>query len=632
MLWLGALWLGLWVPAGSGGLRRGPGAGGCEPISIAMCQGIGYNRTRLPNLLGHWDQGEAALQLQAFAPLVAYGCDPRLRFLLCSLFAPMCTEQLPRAIPACRPMCEAARGRCAPVLALFHFAWPPALDCQRLPTSNDPQALCMEDPQDQDQGDHLPAASSSPEAPRGQGMLPLEPPPRPSSPSSAPPAHDCPEGPKFVFVAQRGRCVARCGGGVDLLWSAGDKALALGWMWGWSWLCFASTAFTGLTFLLDPGRFRYPERPIVFLSLCSNLYAAAFLLRGFAGAERIACAKEEHEEGHPEEGHQEGHQAYYWIRSGPESVPCALAFLLLYYSLMAGSAWWLVLTLAWFLAAGKKWGREAIEARSAYFHLGAWGLPALQALAALALRQVAAEELTGLCFVAPEPAALAAFVLLPLGAYLAAGSAFLLRGFAALFRIRRALKQRLGGSGARGLERLMLRLGLFSVLYTVPAAAVLACFAYEGAHLEAWALRALRSPCRPPRDPREPQDCSLRSSIPPPALVLLRIFMALAVGIASGAWVWSGKTLHSWHRLLCRNKVKKEEGGNGETPKAAPQGPPRPPSAPSSPDGRSHPTLRPKRPRRRGHKGVFLERSPKGELGTAFPQKPEGPLPFYLRL
>ncbi|RMC05707.1 hypothetical protein DUI87_17250 [Hirundo rustica rustica] len=45
-----------------------PGDGRCQPIEIPMCKDIGYNMTRMPNLMGHENQREAAIQLHEFAP------------------------------------------------------------------------------------------------------------------------------------------------------------------------------------------------------------------------------------------------------------------------------------------------------------------------------------------------------------------------------------------------------------------------------------------------------------------------------------------------------------------------------------------------------------------------------------
>lgn len=123
----------------------------CEPITIPMCQGIGYNMTRMPNFMNYESQEEANIKLNEFAPLVEYGCDVHLRFFLCSLYVPMCAEQVSATIPACRPMCEQARQRCSPIMEQFSFGWPDSLDCSKLPTNNDPNALCIEAPENDTQ-------------------------------------------------------------------------------------------------------------------------------------------------------------------------------------------------------------------------------------------------------------------------------------------------------------------------------------------------------------------------------------------------------------------------------------------------------------------------------------------------
>lgn len=60
----------------------------------------------------------------------------------------------------------------------------------------------------------------------------------------------------------------------------------------------------------------------------------------------------------------------------------------LYFCCMAAFAWWACLALAWFLAAGLKWGHEAIENKSHLFHLVAWAIPALQTISVLVLGKV----------------------------------------------------------------------------------------------------------------------------------------------------------------------------------------------------------------------------------------------------
>lgn len=80
----------------------------CEPIQVDMCSHLKYNMTRMPNFLGHMTQQEVNHELNPYKHLVdVLNCSKHLKFLLCSLFVPMCTKQMdgPLVIEVCRSMC-----------------------------------------------------------------------------------------------------------------------------------------------------------------------------------------------------------------------------------------------------------------------------------------------------------------------------------------------------------------------------------------------------------------------------------------------------------------------------------------------------------------------------------------------
>lgn len=56
---------------------------------------------------------------------------------------------------------------------------------------------------------------------------------------------------------------------------------------------------------------------------------------------------------------------------------------------------WVILTVTWFLAAGLKWGNEAIEEKSPQFHTLAWSIPAVQTIIALVSLRVEGDVLSG---------------------------------------------------------------------------------------------------------------------------------------------------------------------------------------------------------------------------------------------
>lgn len=307
-----------------------------------------------------------------------------------------------------------------------------------------------------------------------------------------------------------------------------EKEFAGIWIALWSGLCFISTLMTLTTFIIDTERFKYPERPIVFLSACYFMVAIGYLSKFFMQNEDIAC---------------DG-KILKQATTGPHS--CTLVFLLVYFFGMASSIWWVVLSFTWFLAAGLKWGNEAITKHSQYFHLAAWLIPTIQSVAVLLLSAVDGDPILGICYVGNlNTDNLKTFVLAPLFIYLVIGTTFLLAGFVSLFRIRSVIKQQGGvGAGVKTdkLEKLMIRIGIFSVLYTVPATIVIGCYLYEAAFFESW-IRSLACPC---------DNQSTYGRKPLYSVLMLKYFMALAVGITSGVWIWSGKTVESWKRFWRR--------------------------------------------------------------------------------
>ncbi|XP_033351471.1 frizzled-2-like [Bombus vosnesenskii] len=567
------------------------GNGRCEEITIPMCRGIGYNLTAMPNELNHDNQEEAGLEVHQFWPLVEIKCSPDLKFFLCSMYTPICLPEYTKPLPACRSVCERARAGCAPLMQQYGFSWPERMACERLPAHGDPENLCME----QDNRTSSTGYGSGNGGAASSAPLPAAAPPRPTRPSKTTQPPRCKPGKNQKNCqhppGERARdCVCRCraplvplgaggtvipgpisgsstgniGNGAGLAGMAvsgvipappisigrsiiqdiagvpncalpchgafltpEERGFAAVWLALWSGLCAASTLVTVTTFLIDTQRFKYPERPIVFLSACYFLVSIGYLTRSVFGHEEIAC-----------DGPALKSRA-----QGPEA--CVAVFLMIYFFGMASSVWWVILALTWFLAAGLKWGNEAIASYSQYFHLAAWLVPAIQTFSAYLAGGVAGDPVAGVCTVAPD--GIKTFILAPLFLYLLLGTSFLLAGFVSLFRIRSVIKRQ-PGAKADKLEKLMIRIGVFSVLYTLPAGVVLACHMYETSLRNEW-LDSLACPCRPRARPLY-------------SVLMLKYFMALAVGITSGVWIWSGKTVDSWKRLW-RRLFSGGSGGGG---------------------------------------------------------------------
>lgn len=230
---------------------------------------------------------------------------------------------------------------------------------------------------------------------------------------------------------------------------------------------------------------------------------------------------------------------------GTKKEGCTIMFMLLYFFTMASSIWWVILTLTWFLAAGMKWGHEAIESNSQYFHLAAWAIPAIKTIAILAMGKVDGDSLSGVCYTGiSDVDALRGFVLAPLAVYFVLGTFFLLAGFISLFRIRTVMKHE--GTKTDKLEKLMVRIGIFSVLYTVPAMIVIACYFYEQSYRDRWMVTWH---WKIGERYHLTQPVSDNLEVPNFIVFLMKYLMLLIVGVVSGFWIWTGKTLKSWQKF-----------------------------------------------------------------------------------
>ena len=175
----------------------------------------------------------------------------------------------------------------------FGFPWPSALNCSKFPPENNQDHMCMEGPGEEKA--LIPATPSSPgsagSAASGRsafhnfskfnnfGKNVKKSKMKSGSAGSSVVSDPCAGyrlSDRFVYMNRTGRCAQQCA--ADVVFSGEDKTFAAVWMAVWAVLCFVATGFTVLTFLIDGSRFRYPERPIVFLAFCCHLYRSILLL------------------------------------------------------------------------------------------------------------------------------------------------------------------------------------------------------------------------------------------------------------------------------------------------------------------------------------------------------------------
>ncbi|XP_045471236.1 frizzled-7-B [Harmonia axyridis] len=520
----------------------------CQPITVPFCKDIPYNQTILPNMLGHTTQEEAGLLVHQLFPLMKINCSIHFQFFMCSVFLPVCTI-LDHPLPPCRPLCLAVKQGCEVIMNKFGFEWPQYLACEQYPMNSSSSNLCVPGNvsetihYNQDIGfDDIEVTKHKAPHRGGKGR-----------------GRDigfvCPEQFKVPEILEYSfkvgeRVEKNCGAPCKMMFfSENKRQFAKVWIGIWAIICSVSCLFTVCTFLIDNDRFRYPERPIIFLSLCYLMVAIAYVI-GFLAGDSIACR-----EPFPS---KHGTITVSTITQGTKYELCTILFMVLYFFTMSSSIWWVVLTLTWFLAAGLKWGHEAIEANSQYFHLAAWAIPAIKTIAILAMGKVDGDVLSGVCYVGIwNKDALRVFVMAPFCVYLVFGFIFITVGFVSLFRIRTVMKH--DGTKTDKLEKLMIRIGIFSVLYTVPAVVIIGCLFYEHIYLDEWMLTWTRDMCKKHTKYAVPCPRTEKHQYLNPQfeVFMVKYLMYMIVGITSSVWIWSGKTMHSWkvffHKLQRRH-------------------------------------------------------------------------------
>ncbi|XP_018644984.1 frizzled, putative [Schistosoma mansoni] len=639
-----------------------------------------------------------------FYPLVQINCSKDLRFLLCSIYTPICIKGYPHFLPPCRSICQRVKAGCSPIMEHYEFPWPERMNCEQFPEYNNPQGiLCMErnltheeqlelqsiniknyqsiqsinqssinqlnELSNSIQGISDPLGTSNSlgtekydqiktlsiedielknqfnddasyilfkEAIKNDNISQLK--------TTFPNLHlkcTCDCRPPLINIKNLGMnshekitvadikdCSMPCYTPYYPINSS--YHFTTFWLGIWSIFCAISTLITIFTFIIDSYRFQYPELPLIYLSLCYFMISMGYLIRVFMGHQAIACDslpnQYENLQNDLTQTTMNNNHNHDWFGYNPTNIhenlksvtiypdtitttttvakatmttnelsmitskttsnllkspnqlirskilryalngraSCAVVFLLIYFFNMAASIWWVILALTWLLAAGLKWGSEAISKYSQVFHFIAWSLPASQTALALLLSIVEGDPISGLCTIQSNKSIpFLLFTFIPLLIYLIIGILFMMIGFIALFHIRGTIKlQRPRIIEIHKLDKLIIRIGIYGMLYTIPNLIVLFIIGYELRNTYIWQL-GIACHCHydigqynEEVEPILPVALPIwNPSKPEYSIYMLKHFMTLMIGIISGFWIWSNKTIDTWRRF-CFNGNK----------------------------------------------------------------------------
>ncbi|NWX85296.1 FZD6 protein, partial [Nothoprocta ornata] len=450
-----------------------------------------------------------------FLTLMNLHCSPDVHAFLCQAFVPACLEQA-HVIQPCRSLCEKVYSDCKQLVDTFGIAWPEELQCHRLPSCDEAAAATAAVTAD------VPGTRRSPgQTRRDYGFWC----PRHLHTSNG-------QGYKFLGIDQ---CAPPC---PNMYFKNYELDVAKSFIGIVSIFCLCATLFTFLTFLIDVKRFRYPERPIIYYSVCYSIVSLMYFI-GFLLGNKTACNKADAK---LEVGET--------VVLGSQSKACTVLFMVLYFFTMAGTIWWVILTITWFLAAGRKWSCEAIAQKAMWFHAVAWGIPGFLTIMLLAMNKVEGDNISGVCFVGLyDVDASLYFVLLPLCLCVVVGLSLLLAGIISLNHVRQVIQH--DGRNQEKLKKFMIRIGVFSGLYLVPLVALLGCYVYELVNRKTWETTWVSDHCNQYHIP-----CPYQATRPEIFLFLMKYLLTLIVGISPVFWVGSKKTCSEWANFFNRNRKR----------------------------------------------------------------------------
>lgn len=515
----------------------------CQPMKIPFCESIGYNQTMLPNFLKHETQQEVETELNVYDPLMKLGCSPDLKLFLCTVYAPICFDQMngskPLFLLPCRSLCESARQGCSNNMKNFNSEWPKVLQCDKFPDKKDKGALCVskdDEPKFSTHGNDFNEKSIyGPSVTRDIGFV-------------------CPKNFEVASYTLRlsgktyNNCAMPC---EDVLLDKNSThivKLSTGIL---AAVCIISTVFTCMTFLLNKKRFKYPTRPIIIIAFCQLIVAVCYLI-GCLTSNSISC----NDPAEPPKS-LPNMRMIRPVINGFKKDTCNILFMTLYFFQMSTMFWWLMMTISWYMIARLKWAPEAVSKVAGYFHGVSWTIPALLTCYLSVLGNIEGDSLSGTCYVSvSDQESIRLYVIYPTIICLVGGCGFLIVGFKSIWDSRENLKRDYGAQTDEH-YKLVSRIGLFSMLFITFTLILLYCHHYERNNLDSWMLSWLSRICH---DREYSIPCPLKKFSPYSphySVFMFKYAATMAIGIISALFMLSEKTLIAYREVaeLCNYKI-----------------------------------------------------------------------------
>lgn len=485
----------------------------CQMIKHRKCLGttVEYNFTTLQLVTDSSNQQEIQSNLKKWEGLkFLSNCWSVLQPLLCQVYMPECradgTVQLPY-----REQCEATREPCS-VVERYNEKWPDFLQCTNFQYGNGK----VKKLQLNESACKLPLVETAHKSSWYEGIQ---------------------------------GCGIQC---ENPIFDKEEHTRIHRFVGAFGSLSFICSLFTVVTFLIGwKSQNRYPSVILFYMNSCFFAASLGFLIQFTDGARnQTVCRRDE--------------TMRLQEPSEDDCFLCILTFVLVYHFSMVGAVWFVILAYSWsicFKSLGST--RDNFAGKVVYFHCIAWILPLTWTVSILALQQVDANSLSGICFVGyKNPKMRAGFLLAPLGLDLLIGGVFLTHGMVTLCRLRRSNPNFLSSRAAHKIKETIVRVGIFAVISFLTVFTTFACHVYEYHNQHKWEksyMTFIRCIADRASDGKKwnREDCSV-SERPDLGIIELELASLFGTGIAMSSWTWTSNTLQTWqklwHRITRRNR------------------------------------------------------------------------------
>uniref|UniRef100_A0A6G1SAR0 Frizzled-1 n=1 Tax=Aceria tosichella TaxID=561515 RepID=A0A6G1SAR0_9ACAR len=507
----------------------------CELMRISFCERVNYNRTMLPNHLGHSTQAEVESVINVYEPLVKLGCSPELRLFLCSVYAPICFDHGHEShlkLQPCQSLCNSTRRACAAPLKKLGLDWPEPLNCTRFPDGRHKDVLCVGND------------SHAIDVPTSSDIHDTDLPTRDLG-------FSCPKNFEVnsYTLHLNGRVYNNCAMPCEDVFLDKNATKTVRLIVGiLAIICIISSVFTCATFLIDTKRFEYPARPMIIIAFCQLMVATCYLI-GFLTHNRIACND-------PVEPPKNlpNLKMIRSITTGNKKGSCTLLFMTLYFFQLSTVLWWLMMTISWYMIAKLKWAPEAVNCVARYFHFTTWTISALLTIYLSVLGDIEGDPLSGTCFTSvSNEESMQSFIIVPVTICLILGCILLAAGFKSIWDSREILRVKFGNQTDEHFK-LVIRIGLYSLLFILFTAIYVYSHHYEMSNQSIWKMAWLNRACKS-REYSIP--CPTKNYTGPHYLMyIIKYTATMAIGMISASFMMSEKTAKAYRDVTAMHHCK----------------------------------------------------------------------------